>query len=67
MMAEEIEYYRGHRLEIRTFASGWIVFIYPPGDMFARKETPSTRDKDQRGDIVAEAKAVVDELYAITS
>ena len=23
-MAEEIEYYRGYRLEIRAFASGWI-------------------------------------------
>lgn len=65
-MAEEIEYYRGYRLEIRTFGLGWIVFIYPPGDMFARRETPSTSDKNQRTDIVAQAKAVVDGFFPVT-
>ncbi len=62
-MAEEIEYYRGYRLEIRTFGPGWIVFIYPPGDMFACKDTPSTRDNNQRGEVVTQAKAVVDGFF----
>ncbi len=65
-MAEEIEYYRGYRLEIRTFGPGWIVFIYPPGDMFAGKETPSTREKNQRDDVVTQAKAVVDRFFPAT-
>lgn len=66
-MAQEIEYYRGYRLEVRTFGPGWIVFIYPPGDMFALKQTPSTRDKDERGDIVIEAKAVIDSILTVSS
>lgn len=62
-MAEEIEYYRGHRLEIRTFGPGWIVFIYPPGDMFACKEPPSTRESNQRSEVVTQAKALVDGFF----
>ncbi len=62
-MAEKIEHYRGHRLEIRTFGPGWIVFIYRPGDMFACKEPPSTRDESKRDEVVTQAKAVVDRFF----
>lgn len=61
MAAHNIDY-RGARLEVRPSGPGWVVWIYPGGSSTADSRMPNTRDPQGQGHVVAQAKAIVDQL-----
>jgi hypothetical protein len=56
---EDIEY-RGFPLQVKPQGPGWAVFIHPPGGGFTLQEIPYSEVKDERGDVIAKAMALVD-------
>jgi hypothetical protein len=58
-MAERIDY-RGYRLEVGPVGKGWMAAIYPPGSASPLPESPAVLEKITKGEIVAQAKEIID-------
>ena len=56
---EDIEY-AGYRLEVRAYGLGWRVFIFAPNSHDPLTQTPWSHDPEEKADIIAKAKALVD-------
>jgi hypothetical protein len=59
-MAEEMESYRGYRLEISAAKPGWQVLVYAPGGTSAHPNSPVTDDPSGKDLVIAQAKAILD-------
>ncbi len=61
MSVEEIRY-KGYRLVVEPYGSGWRVLIWPSGSAFMHDEILNTENRDLKHDLTAQAKRIVDQL-----
>lgn len=54
--------YNGHTLRVESQRKGWRVVIFPKNSPFALHRTPCTFEFTERDAVIAEAKAIVDEI-----
>jgi len=54
------ESYRGYRLFLQQFGTGWRVFIYAPGTNAALSKSPNTQDPNGQDSLVRKAHEIVD-------
>jgi hypothetical protein len=65
-MSDEEVIYRGYRLFVHPFDSGWRVFIYPPGAIRGHSTIPHIPDHGGRAKVIAQAQQVVDNELGVT-
>ena len=53
--------YRDHRFLVRSFGSGWRVFIHTPGSGILFKDVPRSFKPESRDAVIQEAKEAVDQ------
>jgi hypothetical protein len=61
MSVEEIRY-KGYRLVVEPYGSGWRVLIWPSGSTSAHDEILNIANRDLKQDLTAQAKKIVDQL-----
>ena len=54
--------YRGHRIELEPFGSGWRARVYTPGATLAENEIPWSADPASRTSVLDTAKLQVDRI-----